>query len=86
MLKDVGMDASQADELMTAASGAPSSAGTTPRGEGQAGGSSGGGGAAGGGGAGNSSGASSRTISYEDFRRLLLSTPPSIITRVRKAV
>lgn len=82
VLKDVGMDASQADELMTAASGAPSSAGTTPRGEGQAGGSSGGGGAAGQ--AGDGSGASSRTISYEDFRRLLLSTPPSIITRVRR--
>ncbi len=92
VLKDVGMDASQADELMAAASGAPSSAGTTPRGDGGTGASGGGtagssaagSGAADGGSAADSSAASSRTISFEDFRRLLLSTPPSIITKVNR--
>lgn len=60
VLKEVGMDAAQADELWGAASG-----GSSPGGSDRA-----------------SSPPSSRSLSYEDFRRVLLNQPPGIVTKV----
>lgn len=73
VLKDVGLDETiQADDLMAAAGGtstAPGSAAGSEQGSVSADGR------------GSPSLVSSRSISYEDFRRVLLNQPPSIITR-----
>lgn len=72
VLTDVGMDAVQADELLAAAAGGGGAGSTTsaPSEEGSP----------------TTGGGSSRSVSYDDFRRMLLSQPPSILTKVRECV
>ena len=73
VLRDVGMDESDAEQLMAAASvsRAPSAAAGSEAAA-----------AARGGGTAPGSGATSRCISYEDFRRMLLNQPAAVITQV----
>jgi hypothetical protein len=68
VLTEVGMDAGQADELLAAAAGGDGAGSTAsaPSEEGSP----------------TTGGASSRSVSYEDFRRMLLSQPPSMVTKV----
>ena len=68
LLIEVGMDAAQADELLAAAagSGGGGSTSSAPSEEGSP----------------TTGGATARSVSYEDFRRMLLSQPPIIITNV----
>ncbi|PSC72461.1 calcium-dependent kinase 1 [Micractinium conductrix] len=72
VLRDVGMDESDAEQLMAAASvsRAPSAAAGSEAAA-----------AARGGGTAPGSGATSRCISYEDFRRMLLNQPAAVITQ-----